>query len=379
MAQATEIIGIDFGTTTSFVATPEDGIVPLGTRTAYLPSIAGVLDQRLLVGEAAAVLPPDRLVRSAKRAITDRRDRLMVGSGYSTATTCSRDEVITAILKEVAARARQNGASLRAARALRLGCPAEWSQDQRLLMLDLANAAGIPVEGAELVEEPVAAALEWLERQAAREREVNGRLLAFDMGGGTLDIAVVEMTGMDVAVLASAGTTVAGDALDEAIYHDIIAHYELDLSSMAEPMRAAQHLLNAAVETKIRLSTDESHDIFPNPRILGAEKLAPLRYPRERLNDLFGVMMDKAESEVERALRLAGVTEGVDFVLTVGGMSRVPLARQRLRQIFPGAEHIADYGTADEAVVRGLISARVGRVRRRASRLVAAQSGATGG
>lgn len=354
MAQEAEVIGIDFGTTTSFVATPEAGIVPLGSR-AYLPSIAGVMDQRLLVGEAAAVLPPDRLIRSAKRAITDRRDQLDVGSGGYSAAKFPRDEVVIAILKEVASRTRQTGLSLRSAKALRFGCPAEWGADQRGLMLDLAAAAGIPVERAEMVKEPVAAALDWLERQADRGREVNGRLLAFDMGGGTLDIAVLEVAAMDVKVLASAGSTVAGDALDEEMYHDIVAHYGLDLSAMSEPGRAAQHLHNAAVEAKIRLSTDESHDIFPNARILEAEKLAPLRYPRERLNDLFGPMMDKAEFEVARALRLAGV-ETVDYVLQVGGMSRVPLVRQRLEALFPEAEHIAVYGTADEAVVRGLIT-----------------------
>lgn len=374
MAEAVEIIGIDFGTTTSFVATPEAGIVPLGTRTAYLPSIAGVLDRRLLVGEAASVLPPERLIRSAKRAITDRREQLVVGGVHSTATY-PRDQVITAILKEVAARARQNGSSLRAARTLRLGCPAEWGQDQRRLMLDLAKAAGVPVERAEMVQEPVAAALAWLERQAAREREVDGRLLAFDMGGGTLDIAVMRVSGMEATVLASAGTTVAGDALDEAIYQDIVAHYGLDPASMAEPARAAQHLLNAAVETKIRLSTDESHDIFPNARVLGAERLAPLRYPRERLNDLFDPMMDRAESEVARALRLAGVAGGVDFVLPVGGMSRVPLVRQRLQALFPNAEHVADYGTADEAVVRGLVSTGAARPRPRAGARLAGQRG----
>jgi len=358
MAQAAEIIGIDFGTTTSFVATPEAGIVPLGTR-AYLPSIAGVLDQRLLVGEAAAVLPPDRLIRSAKRAISDDKKHVVVGRGYGIATY-PRDQVITAIFKEIAARARQSGSSLRAARTLRFGCPAGWSTQQRALMLELAKAAGVPVEGAEMVEEPVAAAMEWLERQSGARRRVNGRLLAFDMGGGTLDVAVMDVDSDDgvprIKVLSCADTTIAGDALDEAIYTDIVAHYQLDLTCMNEPMRASQHILNLAIETKIRLSTDDTHDIFPNARILGAEKLAPLRYQRERFNDVFGPMMDVAESTVARALKPAGPAVGVDFVLLVGGMSRVPLVRQRLQAIFRHAEIVADYGTADEAVVRGLVS-----------------------
>jgi molecular chaperone DnaK (HSP70) len=373
MAEAADIIGIDFGTTTSFVATPEAGIVPLGTR-AYLPSIAGVLDQRLLVGEAAAVLPPDRLIRSAKRAISEGRTQVVVGSGFGIATY-PRDLVITAIFKEIAARARQSGSSLRAARTLRFGCPAGWNQDQRRLLLDLAKAAGVPVENAEMIDEPVAAALEWLERQTASGRKVNGRLLAFDMGGGTLDVAVMDVDSSDgtprIKVLSSADTTIAGDALDEAIYTDIVAHYQLDLTSMNEPARASQHILNLAIETKMRLSTDETHDIFPNARILGAEKLVPLRYQRERFNDVFGPMMDVAESTVTRALRPAGQAMSVDFVLLVGGMSRVPLVRQRLQPTFRHAEFISDYGTADEAVVRGLVTAGAGRLRQKAPRLAA--------
>ena len=368
MAEAAQIIGIDFGTTTSFVATPEAGIVPLGAR-AYLPSIAGVLDQRLLVGEAAAVLPPDRLIRSAKRAISEDKTQVVVGRGYGIATY-SRDQVITAIFKEIATRARQSGSSLRAARTLRFGCPAGWNQDQRRLLLDLAKAAGVPVEGAEMVEEPVAAALEWLGR-----RRVNGRLLAFDMGGGTLDVAVMDVDSQDgtprINVLSSADTTIAGDALDEAIYTDIVAHYELDLTCMNEPMRASQHVLNLAIETKVRLSIADSHDIFPNARILGVEKLAPLRYERERFNAVFGPMMDVAESTVAKALKPSGPAVGVDFVLLVGGMSRVPLVRQRLQAIFRHAEIIADYGTADEAVVRGLVSSGVGRLRQKTPRLAA--------
>jgi molecular chaperone DnaK len=174
-----------------------------------------------------------------------------------------------------------------------------------------------------------------------------------------------------IKVLSSADTTIAGDALDQAIYTDIVAHYQLDLTCMNEPMRASQHILNLAIETKVRLSTDDSHDIFPNARILGAEKLSALRYERERFNDIFAPMMDVAESTVARALKPSGQAVGVDFVLLVGGMSRVPLVRQRLQAIFRHAEFIADYGTADEAVVRGLVSSGATRLRAKTPRLAA--------
>jgi molecular chaperone DnaK (HSP70) len=376
MAAAKSFVGIDFGTSTSFVATPAAGIVPIGERS-YLPSIAGVLDRRLLVGEAATVLPPNRIIRSAKRAITDRQIQLPVGGRYATSQR-PRDQVITAILKELKARARDGGSPLKAADTLRFGCPAEWTHDQRQLLLDLAKAGGLPIKHAEIVEEPVAAGVDWLERRGARSGEFEGRLLVFDMGGGTLDVAVMHVIGGNepqITVLTSVGARTAGDALDEAIFEDIVAHYELDLASMPAPMRASHHVLQLALETKIRLSTDASHDVFPNARLLGAAKLASLRYPREKLNDVFTPLMDEAEAVVVRALRLARLADyggadlstvqrldpselakEVDFVLLVGGMSRVPYVRQRLEALFRDAEFILDYGTADEAVVRGLIS-----------------------
>lgn len=370
------IVGIDFGTSTSFVATPEVGILSLGERP-YVPSIAGVLDRRLLVGEAASVLPPDRVIRSAKRAITNWQTQLPVGGRYGTAQR-PRDQVITAIFKELRDRARQSGSSFKAADTLRFGCPAEWTNDQRQLLLELAKSGGLPVKRAEILEEPVAAGVEWLERQVARAREVEGRLLVFDMGGGTLDVAVMHVRGGNepqITVLTSAGIGTAGDALDEAIYRDIVAHYQLDLSSMPDPMRASHHILTTALETKIRLSADMSHDIFPNARLLGATKMASLRYPREKLNHIFTPLMDEAESAVLRALRMARLADhgaadlatvqklaptelakDIDFVLLVGGMSRVPFVQQRLQALFPDAELILDSGTADEAVVKGLIS-----------------------
>lgn len=370
------VVGIDFGTSTSFVATPAAGILSLGERP-YVPSIAGVLNRRLLVGEAALVLPPDRIIRSAKRAITNWQTQLSVGGRFGTSQR-PRDQVIAAIFKELRNRARQSGSPFKAVDRLRFGCPAEWTNDQRTLLLELAKSGGLPVKWAEIVEEPVSAGVEWLDRQVARRREVEGRLLVFDMGGGTLDVAVMHVLGGEsprITVLTSVGIGTAGDALDEAIYNDLIADYQLDLSSTSDPLRASHHILTMAAETKLRLSIDDSHDIFPNARLLGVAKMAALRYPRERLNDVFAPLMDEAEATVTRALRLARLADfggadlstvqkltpaelvkDIDFVLLVGGMSRIPFIRQQLQLSFPHAEFIVDYGTADEAVVRGLVS-----------------------
>lgn len=373
---AANLVGIDFGTSTSFVATPAAGILPLG-KGLFVPSVAGVLDRRLLVGEAASVLPPDRIIRSAKRAITNRQAQLPVGGRYATSYR-PRDQVIAAIFKELRDRMRQSGSPFKTTDTLRFGCPAEWTNDQRQLLLELAKSGGLPVKHAEIVEEPIAAGVEWLERQVAHGREIEGRLLVFDMGGGTLDVAVMHVLGGNapqITVLTSVGTGTAGDSLDEAIYHDIVAHYGLDLSSMSDPVRASHHLLTISTETKIQLSTDTSHDIFPNARLLGVKRMASLRYPREKLNHVFSPLMDEADAAILRALALArfadkggadmsvvrklalgDLAKDIDFVLLVGGMSRVPFVHQRLQALFPEAELVIDHGTADEAVVRGLIN-----------------------
>nr|WP_310740321.1 Hsp70 family protein [Microbispora sp. H10885] len=377
-------IGIDFGTSTSLVAEqigrlPVE-IIPLGRSTKWFPSIAGYRGHALLVGEDADVLPADQVIRSVKRAITEDRGKVRVG-----ATEVGADDVIVAVLAEMANRAATAGHPLGSIEEFRLGCPAMWTGDQRARLLRLAGKAGLPVDDAALIDEPIAAGIAWVTNRflAHGERPV-GRLLVFDMGGGTLDIAVLDIVGgesPEISVLSAIGSTQAGDVLDVAIARDLsdgLRRKGFDLHSLPNQQRVQALLLREAREAKIRLSVDREHLVVF--RSMG--KLPVVPYLREQLEEAFAPQMDSAEQLVWAAVREAKMTEDaltwdgrrttnspadlcamgpeklaeeIKYVLLVGGMSRIPYVGRRIGSLFPQAEVFDDVGVApDEAIVAGL-------------------------
>jgi hypothetical protein len=185
------------------------------------------------------------------------------------------------------------------------------------------------------------------------------RVVVFDMGGGTLDVAVLDVRGFrarDVSVLAALGSTVAGDALDAAIAADIEEILGVEVDSLPRPARARGQLADTARAAKIALSTETEFPIALSARAFGSARAAT--YTRKRLEATFEPLMSRAEETVIAALRTARLTEqdpaspadirrvpletllaGVDVVVLSGGMARVPYVAARLRKLFP--EHTA--------------------------------------
>jgi len=372
-------VGIDFGTSTCFVAREiaagDADILPIGNSKRYLASLAGHIGGSFVVGEDAEVLTPDRVIRSVKSAITENRATVRVG-GRDGATEVPRDDVVVAVFREIAKRARDRGWPLDEGRQLRLGCPAMWMGPQRRLLIDLAASAGLSVEDSALIEEPVAAGIAWLNHRIRVGDPVAGRILVFDMGGGTLDLAVMQVEIAErptIAVLTSVGLPMAGDALDESIVQDLCEEREIDLDSLKDPLQARADLLRQARDTKLALSDAPVQTVYFEPFFYGG-KVLPVKYSRDRLNAVFQPQMTHAESLVWRALRLSRLTHvngtsptrildlsreelaaDIDAVLLVGGMSRVPYVRDRLAALFPHARRYDHAGgAADEAIVAGI-------------------------
>jgi molecular chaperone DnaK (HSP70) len=372
-------VGLDFGTTTSLVARRKGSepldLLPIGMTRRWLPSLAGRQDGHLVVGEDADTLSTTNVIRSIKRAITFDQSTVTLGSGEK----LSRDEVVVALLRTIAERSAERGLPLGRQRDLRIGCPAMWRREQRHLLLDLVREAGIDVDAANLVEEPVAAGLAWLGSGAIDATRVGGRLLVFDMGGGTLDIAVLDIEPGDppsVRVLTSAGMPAAGDALDEAIAEDLTAELGkqgVDILALKRPDAARDNILEQAREAKVLLSTEEQARVVFRRVVFGAQ-IPPVRYDRERLDEVFRPQLEHAEQKLWDALRLARLTHvrnssvstilktplddlaaDVDHVLLAGGMSRIPAVRRRLAELLPNATIHDSVGVAaDETVVAGL-------------------------
>jgi len=345
-------VGVDFGTTTTLVASPE-GLVRLGAATLAMPSLVGFADN----GTAVAGIEEEaeyagRVVRSIKRAITmgQAQARVDLPDGPRDVRA---DDLMVAVLREAARRADTQGLDLNSAHVV-VGCPAMWDGQQRRRLLHVAEEAGITVGLADLIDEPVAAGIAWLSRRRP-DTSVPLRIVVFDMGGGTLDVAVLDVRGVrarDVSVLAALGNTFAGDALDEAIAEDIEEMVGVDVETLPNPARARLRLADVAREAKLALTADTEFEVSLPARIFGPG--AEVTYTRDRLEAAFKPIMDRAEETVIAALRTARLTEqaagspyeirrlpmdalvsGVDVVVLSGGMARIPYVTTRLRALFP--------------------------------------------
>lgn len=378
MPTSNRSVGVDFGTTTSLVAEGVAGrqprVFPIGRTTSYLPSLVG-LDAlgTMRVGDDAADLASRRVRRSIKRCITRNQHTIDLPDG----TTFDADDGISALLADLALKARSGGVEL-TEDTTRLGCPAMWTGEQRMRLLDLAEQAGLPVSDHTLIDEPVAAGVAWVNRQAqlsGGSRTVAGKLLVFDMGGGTLDVALLDVHAepgavAEISVLSSWGIDEAGDALDDAIARDLessLAHSGVDV----EDLRLRGDLvLDAARAAKMRLSTTLETPVAV--RLPGVE-IPQVAYTREQLDVAFDDQLRRAERLVWAVLRGARVTHeevqspsdiraigagdlvrDVDFVLLAGGMARIPAIARMIERIFPGVDLHVDQESADEAIVSGL-------------------------
>jgi hypothetical protein len=253
-----------------------------------------------------------------------------------------------------------------------------WDGRQRRRLLAIAESAGIPVGLADLVDEPVAAGIAWLARRVP-DTSTPVRVLVFDMGGGTLDVAVLDLRGVsgrDVSVLSAIGTVLAGDALDQAIAEDIEDILGVEAAALPNPARARAALLAEARKAKLYLTDNVDYPVALPTRTFGAHDVT---YTRERLEAIFKPLMDRAEETVISALRTARLTEqepgspndirrmpldklllGVDVVVLSGGMARVPYVAGRLRELFRGTFERNPGHRPEPAVVEYAVESTVG-------------------
>lgn len=364
-------IGFDFGTSTTLVASARK-VVPIGLGAVResMPSLVGYADDGTLqVAEKAEALVAEQCIRSIKRAITENLEAVEVPvPPYS----ASADDLIVELLREAARRAARQGQDFSGATPLRLGCPAMWDGKQRRRLLRAAQRASVPALLATMVDEPVAAGIAWLADQSI-EFHRPLRIVVFDMGGGTLDVAVLEAWHKEISVLAALGTADAGDALDKAIAADL----ESELNALGiypKHLRRTRHWLqDQARITKEALSREHEHVIVLSTDFIG--QTGEIWYTRDRLNEAFRPQMDRAEEAVDLALRIArlsgsadpdevalvsaqSLARDVDVVLLSGGMCRIPYVAERLREMF-GPDAAIEFATnpPEQAVVVGLAKA----------------------
>lgn len=331
--------------------------------------------------------PEEQIVRSAKRAITRRQSTFTVSDGR-TAIEVDADEAIREILRALVVVAEDAFVSLDEEAEVRLGCPAMWEGDQRRRLIRLAKEAGISVSESTVIDEPIAAGIAWINQRTRKGEHVRGKLLVFDMGGGTLDVAVLHVDGRPtppgqkrippvISVQSCIGVDEAGDALDDAMELDFVDRLRqrgFDVDGHPARDELIGWLRRAARAAKVELSSaEETTVVVGHPSI----EMPTFSYSREELETAFAPQLDRAVEVVRLALRSAlmaqvkgpsdqraltptaaralsdaDLASGVDYVVLAGGMAKIPAVRERLG-ILLGGERIwvgADEGDARSGV-----------------------------
>ena len=354
------VIGIDLGTTNSVLAVVESGsarIIPVaGSR--LLPSVVGVApDGDLLVGTPARnqwVSAPERTVRSIKRRIGSPEAVDMAGRTYTP------QEISAFILRAI-----RDGAEAELGEPVRravITVPAYFNEVQRQATVEAGRIAGLDVE--RIINEPTAAALAY---GYGRGEEADPlRVLVYDLGGGTFDVSIIELSHGVVDVLATAGDNhLGGDDFDDlvasALASEIEDEHDVDVRG---DHQAWARLLRASEEAKIRLS-DQPVTTLALDYLATGRSGAPINFRRDveraELEDLIGDLLDRTDAKLVQALEDAGLeARAVDRILLVGGSTRIPavwdLVADRMGQD-PHAEVDPDLAVALGAAVQGAIVA----------------------
>jgi molecular chaperone DnaK len=207
--------------------------------------------------------------------------------------------------------------------------PAYFNDDQRQATTDAGKIAGLDVK--RIINEPTAAALAY----GLDKEKTDQTILVFDLGGGTFDVSVLEIGDGVFEVKATAGDNhLGGDNWDKAIVEWLVAEFKRDQGvDLAADKNSLQRLYEAAEKAKIELSsTQETQINLPFiTAVEGQPKHLDLKLSRSKLNELTGDLLDRTVGPVKQALKDADAS--IDHVVLVGGMTRSPAVREKVKEL----------------------------------------------
>jgi molecular chaperone DnaK len=344
------IVGIDLGTSTSEIAFIKNGkpmlIRDMGVSAiqGILPSVVGVNSNgEIVVGRIAESLlfKPGMAIEEVKRHM-GKNDRMKLG-----VQEYSPQEVSALILRHLIREAEKElGEPITEAV---ITVPARFNEGKRNATRDAGEIAGLKVR--RLVNEPTAAALAYgIERPGCEEK-----VLVYDLGGGTLDVTVLELSEGILDILTSVGNDeLGGKNFDEMLFTWLGA--ECKRSTGVEASSLGYRLKDAAKRAKEELSSAQTAQV--NLPFIGIQSDgSPINFEylisREQFQSLIRDLVEGTRAQLDEALSAKGLTASeIDTVLMIGGSTRVPLVREFVSNYF-GGKVLRTEVNPDEAVALG--------------------------
>ena len=325
-----KVIGIDLGTTNSVVSVMEGGeptviTNPEGSRIT--PSVVGFTkDGQRLVGQLAkrqAVSNPDRTIASIKRHMGETSYKVAIDDKNYTPP-----EISAMVLQKLKADAEAYLGE-EVTRAV-ITVPAYFNDSQRQATKDAGKIAGLEVE--RIINEPTAAAIAY-----GLDKDSDETILVFDLGGGTFDVSILDLSDGAFLVQATSGDThLGGDDFDKKVMDWMVEEFKkengIDLS--ADKM-AAQRLKEAAEKAKIELSSMTQTNI--NLPFITADASGPkhldLTLTRAKFDELTADLVERIMAPTRQAMQDAGLSgSDIDKIILVGGSSRIPAVQDAIRK-----------------------------------------------
>ncbi len=330
-----KIIGIDLGTSNSAAAVLEAGrpvIIPsaegttVGGGKAFPSYVALTKDGQLIVGEPArrqAISNPEGTVTAFKRKMGTDYKYTLHGKQYT-------PQQLSAFLLQKIKRDAEAFLGEKVEKAV-ITVPAYFNDNQRQATKDAGSIAGLEV--VRIINEPTAASLAYGLDKAGK----NQKILVFDLGGGTLDVTIMEFGDGVFEVLSTSGDTqLGGTDMDNAVTEWIAGEFQKESGvDVRGDKMAMQRVRDAAEKAKIELSSTMETQInlpFLTATHEGPKHLA-LPLTRAKLEELVRPIVERCRSPVDQAIRDAKVPKDqINRIVLVGGPTRMPVVQKFLEQ-----------------------------------------------
>lgn len=325
-----KVIGIDLGTTNSCVAVLEGGepvVIPNPEGSRITPSVVGFSKSgEKLVGQVAkrqAVSNAENTVSSIKRHMGSDHKVTLLGKAYSP------QEISAMILQKLKSDAEAYlGAAVKQAV---ITVPAYFTDAQRQATKDAGTIAGLEV--LRIINEPTAAALAY-----GLDKEQDQTVLVYDLGGGTFDVSILELSQGMVEVKATSGNNnLGGDDFDQRLMDYIVAEFKKSNAvDLSKDRMAIQRLKEAAEKAKIELSGVSQSNINLPFITMSAE--GPLHLDmnitRAKFEELTADLVEATMGPTRQAMEDAKLSfSEIDQVILVGGSTRIPAVQEAIKKI----------------------------------------------